>query len=324
MIPSTGLIAGTPTLAGQFVAGLSIKEYRNGILLSLTQREFQINVVDCQNTNDRIGSACNDDNPNTENDRIQEDCSCRGVLTAEAKNTKDLFISEYFESTGASQCIELYNPTNQIISSGSYVLKLYSDTFPEGQILHTIGDIPPHETYLVCQEESDTSLINAANGTFDIRFDGNEAIAIEQGTTLVDLFGNRSCFPADFWRGNIGLRSQNSTVVRCPCIQNGVKIDPTACGFPTFSGDWISLPTDDFSRLGKHDTLAPADSFFEDLTDIYCACAETCRERDSLILVDFYNATNGGIWFQTWDLAQPLDTWFGVFLNEEGLSLIHI
>jgi len=70
---STGLIAGTPTLAGQFVVGLSVKEYRNGTLLSLTQREFQINVVDCQNTNDRIGSACNDANPNTENDRIQED-----------------------------------------------------------------------------------------------------------------------------------------------------------------------------------------------------------------------------------------------------------
>ena len=31
-----------------------------------------------------------------------------------------------------------------------------------------------------------------------------------------------------------------------------------------------------------------------------------------------YDATNGENWFNTWDLEQPIDTWFGVMLNEEG------
>jgi len=43
-----------------------------------------------------------------------------------------------------------------------------------------------------------------------------------------------------------------------------------------------------------------------------------CRMRDSLILVDLYNATNGANWTTTWDLNQPMKTWYGIVLNEEG------
>jgi Leucine-rich repeat (LRR) protein len=45
----------------------------------------------------------------------------------------------------------------------------------------------------------------------------------------------------------------------------------------------------------------------------------TCdRERDSLALVDLYNATNGQIWANGWNFADPIDTWFGVGLNMAG------
>ena len=45
----------------------------------------------------------------------------------------------------------------------------------------------------------------------------------------------------------------------------------------------------------------------------------TCREADSLALVDLYNATNGGSWTSNnWDLTQPINTWFGVHLNANG------
>ncbi len=43
-----------------------------------------------------------------------------------------------------------------------------------------------------------------------------------------------------------------------------------------------------------------------------------CRERDSLALVALYDATNGANWAETWDLTQPIDTWYGVSLNQGG------
>ncbi len=45
--PQTGLISGSPTMQGQFVVGVCVQEFRNGILLGETRRDFQFNVVLC-------------------------------------------------------------------------------------------------------------------------------------------------------------------------------------------------------------------------------------------------------------------------------------
>ncbi len=46
---------------------------------------------------------------------------------------------------------------------------------------------------------------------------------------------------------------------------------------------------------------------------------ETCdRNRDSLALVAFYNATNGDNWTISWDLNQSMHTWHRVSFNEHG------
>lgn len=44
---STGLLEGTPATLGQFVVGVMVKEYRNGVYMSQTLRDFQFNVVSC-------------------------------------------------------------------------------------------------------------------------------------------------------------------------------------------------------------------------------------------------------------------------------------
>ncbi|PHN05232.1 T9SS type A sorting domain-containing protein [Flavilitoribacter nigricans] len=51
------------------------------------------------------------------------------------------------------------------------------------------------------------------------------------------------------------------------------------------------------------------------------AGATPCRQADSLMLVDLYQALNGPGWTNSWDLNQPLENWYGVELNVFGCVL---
>jgi len=45
--PQTGLLSGTPTTIGQYVVGFCVQEYRQGVLLSTSRRDIQINTANC-------------------------------------------------------------------------------------------------------------------------------------------------------------------------------------------------------------------------------------------------------------------------------------
>ncbi len=45
--PTTGVLVGTPNLIGQFVVGVCVQEFRNGVLIDTHYRDFQFNVRAC-------------------------------------------------------------------------------------------------------------------------------------------------------------------------------------------------------------------------------------------------------------------------------------
>ncbi len=45
--PTTGMLSGTPPTIGQFVVGIMVQEYRNGVLIGSTIRDFQFNILNC-------------------------------------------------------------------------------------------------------------------------------------------------------------------------------------------------------------------------------------------------------------------------------------
>jgi len=63
-IDTNGLLTGTPNTIGQFVVGVCVKEYRNGVFLSEGKRDFQFNVTECFNPTvaivDDVIQSCGD------------------------------------------------------------------------------------------------------------------------------------------------------------------------------------------------------------------------------------------------------------------------
>ncbi len=46
--PNTGLLTCTPATLGLFVYGVCVSEYRNGVYLDMTRRDYQINIINCE------------------------------------------------------------------------------------------------------------------------------------------------------------------------------------------------------------------------------------------------------------------------------------
>ncbi len=82
---------------------------------------------------------------------------------------------------------------------------------------------------------------------------------------------------------------------------------------------------------GSNSTISDGNNFDASWQDFIsngvgaCNPYISCRQSDSLALVDLYDSTNGTGWTNTWDLDQPIDTWYGVTLNQTGcLTHLHL
>ncbi len=121
--PLTGRITGVPKLSGQFVVGVCVKEYRNGVLLSKVRRDFQFNVTDCEPT-----VVAQIDNDGRLNDQTVQLESC-GENTLSIKNKSYLrnYIYNYKWKFDLKNKVETYNTWDAKVTfpdTGTYNGKL--------------------------------------------------------------------------------------------------------------------------------------------------------------------------------------------------------
>lgn len=272
--PSTGIISGTPTIQGHYLASIGVSEYRNGILLSSTQREFQITIADCEQLNERTGSVCDDSNPNTENDRVQADCSCKGTVKEAVSNTPDLFFSEYIEGEGDNKCLEIFNPLEITVDLSEYEVKVFSDGSQNGQILKKLtGSLAPKGIYTICKNASDPLFLGFADATFEGDYDGNanntlinsipENIGLLQNLTALNFSNNQfsGCYPT-------------SLLNHCdinPDFSNNSQLP--------WKGDFLPLCLLEEQTFANCDDNNP--NTVEDRIQENCTCAETIPDVES-------------------------------------------
>ena len=193
----------------------------------------------------------------------------------------DLFISEYIEGSSNNKAIEIYNPTDSAIDLSGYRLEIYSNgNSTAGTTFTLTGTLASGEVYVVADDGADSSILNAADLiSTSAFFNGNDALLLVNGDTVIDSFGQLGTNPGSFWESN-GVRTQNRTLVRKASVTTGDIIPGDAFDV---SLEWEQYAQDVFDNLGSHSANGGPDdgSGDEDLTDVCTNCPDLDKVADA-------------------------------------------
>ncbi len=198
----------------------------------------------------------------------------------------DLFFSEYVEGSGNNKAVEIYNPTSGPISLSQYVLKRYSNGGTSNpDVFQLSGTIQPYDVVVIANGQTDTvdlgggaisppcdpalqALADLLDNDYPAPcyFNGDDALTIEKGANLIDIFGKVGEDPGGAWTtdtsanftdANGGLWwTRNHTMIRKATVQQGVINNPTLFN-PAVEYD--TLPQDTWSELGAHGCVCDPD-----------------------------------------------------------------
>ena len=111
--PVTGLLQGTPNELGQYVVGICVEEYRNGVLISNTNRDFQFNVTLCSESVQAV---------------IDPPAPCNGLSVAfENNSTGQSYFWDFGDETTDADTSNVEEPTYTYPMEGIYDVMLISN-----------------------------------------------------------------------------------------------------------------------------------------------------------------------------------------------------
>lgn len=297
--PSTGLITGTPNTVGQYVVGLCVQSYQNGVLIGRTRRDFQFNVRMCREVPVAQFTPDTDLNCNS----LQLDFENTSINADEY-----LWIFDLDNYPGSSPTSNEADPDFFFPAEGFYDVALIvndADSICFDTIIQTVGvfesqvtadfeiEIPECSENQILIEPTDFS--NDPNNNYDIE---EWLWILTYGTTMDTMMGQNPTF--------ILNSSQQGAVLTLEVTSgNGCKDDfsqtfdanvvtfPTDPSLPVCAGDSVALvetPDPLLTYIWSPDsnvtTEAPYLAFPTETTQYYVTVTDgTCVVEDSVLVV---------------------------------------
>lgn len=164
--------------------------------------------------------------------------------------TTDLIISEYVEGSANNKAIEIYNGTTEAVNLGSYTLDRYSNGSTTAVTITLPAiNLARGATHVVVHNQADAALLSLANQVdANLNFNGDDAIVLMHGASVVDAFGRVGEDPGTAW-SCAGGTTDNHTMRRLSSVCTGDQ-NPTDAFNPCVG--WVFFAVDTFSGLGSH------------------------------------------------------------------------
>jgi len=203
------------------------------------------------------------------------------AVVVNSQDCSELFISEYVEGPGNNNAIEIYNPTNNTIDLGGYIINRYSNGASSGPESWQLGGtITSGDVIVIGNGQIDSVWVSTywslpvdpsfysildlhCNGDYDANstfyFNGDDAMTLEKNGNIIDVFGKVGEDPGSAWTDDVtaGYTDANGgtwwtkrqTLIRKPSVKIGVTQNPILFN-PT--AEYDSLPDATYSEMGSH------------------------------------------------------------------------
>jgi endonuclease G len=164
----------------------------------------------------------------------------------------DLIISEYVEGSSSNRAIELFNGTGAAINLSAYTLSLYSNGASSATTSATLsGVLAAGDTYVLANPSATSTLLAKADATSGvINYNGNDALVLYRGSSVVDAFGDVGYDPGSLgWGSGTSASTTDHTLRRKATITRG---DTIATDSFSPANEWDGYAIDTISGLGAH------------------------------------------------------------------------
>lgn len=172
-------------------------------------------------------------------------------LPARAQST-ELFFSEYIEGSSNNKALEIYNGTGAAVnlSAGGYSVQMHFNGNPVATLrIDLTGTVAAGAVYVLAQSSADAAILAVADQTNGSGwFNGDDAVVLRKGTTVIDVIGQIGFDPGTEWGSGLASTADNTLRRRMSVTAGdpvgGDPFDPAV--------EWIGFATNNFDGLGCH------------------------------------------------------------------------
>ena len=174
---------------------------------------------------------------------------------ASAAAPTELFFSEYVEGSSSNKALEIYNGTGAPVdlAAAGYNVQVFSNGAPTaGTNISLTGSVANGDAYVVANSSSTNqpALLAAADQlSGSVTYNGNDAVVLRKGTTVVDVIGQVGVDPGAAGWGTEPVNTTDNTIRRKASVTAG---DPDGADAFDPSVQWDGYAVNTFDGLGGH------------------------------------------------------------------------
>lgn len=174
------------------------------------------------------------------------------LLSAQAATPMELFFSEYIEGSSNNKALEIYNGTGAAInlSTGGYNVQMFfNGSASAGLTINLTGTVADGDVFVLAQSAANAAILAQADQTNGAGwFNGDDAVVLRKGTTVIDSLGQAGFDPGTELGTGL-ISTENNTLRRKDTVCAG---DAKSTDVFDPSLEWDGYTTDTFDGLGSH------------------------------------------------------------------------